>query len=26
VVSALNALGHFEERLSYGKLHLPRAS
>ncbi len=26
VVSALNALGHFEERLSYGKLHLRRAS
>jgi len=26
VVSALHALGHFEERLSYGKLHLPRAS
>ena len=26
VVSALNALGHFEERLSDGKLHLRRAS
>ena len=26
VVSALNALGHFEERLSNGKLHLRRAS
>ena len=26
VVSALNALGHFEERLSYGKLHQRRAS
>ena len=26
VVSALNALGHFEERLSHGKLHLRRAS
>jgi predicted NAD/FAD-binding protein len=25
VVSALNALGHFEERLSYEKLHLRRA-
>lgn len=26
VVSALNAIGHFEERLSHGKLHLRRAS
>jgi predicted NAD/FAD-binding protein len=26
VVSALNALGHFEERLSNGQLHLRRAS
>jgi predicted NAD/FAD-binding protein len=26
VVSALQALAHFEERLSYGKLHLRRAS
>ena len=26
VVSALNALGHFEERLSHGQLHLRRAS
>jgi predicted NAD/FAD-binding protein len=26
VVSALNALAHFEERLSHGKLHLRRAS
>jgi len=26
VVSALNALEHFEERLSYGQLHLRRAS
>ena len=26
VVSALDALGHFEERLSHGKLHLRRAS
>jgi predicted NAD/FAD-binding protein len=26
VVSALNALGHFEEKLSHGQLHLRRAS
>lgn len=26
VVSALNAIGHFEERLSHGELHLRRAS
>jgi predicted NAD/FAD-binding protein len=25
VVSAFNAIGHFEERLSHGKLHLRRA-
>ena len=26
VVSAMNAIDHFEERLAYGKLHLRRAS